>query len=135
MKAYIKKDKPKFIQNMLTGGDQLADELKVILDNFDKWLELSHMTREDLLKFCSAENFEIASKVSDDYTIIQLFNGLNKIGETIAYPSDNKEAGYDISFLLLYIACQLDQHDSSNRDNYFFGKTKAFCEKNIFSKE
>lgn len=135
MKANVQKDKPKFLQDMLTGGEQLADELKVILDNFDKWLELSHLTREELLKFCSAENFEIASKVSDGYTVIQLFNGLNKIGETIAYPSGNKEAEYDIAFLLLYIACQLDQHDSSNRDGYFFGKTKAFCEKNIFSKE
>lgn len=135
MKANIRRDKPKFLQNMLTGGEQLADELKVILDNFDKWLELSHMTHDELLKFCSAENFEIASKVSGGYTIIQLFNGLNKIGETIAYPSDNKEAEYDISFLLLYIACQLDEHDSSNRKDYFFNKTKAFCEKNIFIKE
>ena len=124
MKANIRRDKPKFLQNMLTGGEQLADELK-----------LSHMTHDELLKFCSAENFEIASKVSGGYTIIQLFNGLNKIGETIAYPSDNKEAEYDISFLLLYIACQLDEHDSSNRKDYFFNKTKAVCETNIFIKE
>ena len=134
MKANVRRDKPKFLRDMLTGGEQLASELQNILNNFEKWLELSHMTHDDLLKFCSADNFEIECRVSDGYTIIQLFNGLNKIGETIAYPSDNKEAEYDISFLLLYIACQLDEHDSSNRKDYFFNKTKLFCDKNIFTK-
>lgn len=132
MKANVNNyNKPKFLQDMLTGGEQLAEELKLIVDNFDKWLELSHMTFDNFLKFSTSQNFRIDCKPSYAYTVIQLFDGESSIGETIAFQTEEQNARYDTVFLLLYIACRLDEHDLSERRDYFYDITKAFCTQQI----
>ena len=134
MKAKIPDGKRTVIDLKEALGDskKVTEELENIVANFEQWLKLSALTMESFTeRFSSAENFSILKKQADAYTVLCLVHetddGYVNIGETLAYPTDDESARYDMILLLMYIACRLDEHDISGRKSYFFDITKKFC--------
>ncbi|MBQ8967273.1 hypothetical protein [Ruminococcus sp.] len=134
MKANIPGSKRTVIDLKEALGDskKVTEELENIVANFEKWLEISSLTLGTFTEaYSSAENFSLLKKQADDYTVICMVHetdrGYANIGETLAYPTADESARYDMILLLMYIACRLDEHDKTGRRNYFFDITKKFC--------
>ena len=134
MKANIPEKKTEVIdlKKALSDSEKVTAELNGIVANFEKWLEISGLTMESFVSgYSGAENFSILKKQADAYTVICMVyetkDGYVNIGETLAYPSDDESARYDMILLLMYIACRLDEHDKTGRKGYFFGIAKKFC--------
>lgn len=130
MKAKIKKAENNRIVNLketFGNPEDVTEELNGIIKNFEMWLNLSSISEEELYCFSDSRNFSIGNESKDGYMIIRMFADNHTIGETIAYPLDDEYAKYDAILLILYIASRLDEHDHSERKDYFYNIAKCFC--------
>lgn len=134
MKANIPENKRGMInlKEALGDSEKVTQELNSIVANFEQWLSISGLTMESFISnYSRAENFSILKKQADAYTVICMVHetaeGYVNIGETLAYPTADESARYDMILLLMYIACRLDEHDTSDRKSYFFDIARKFC--------
>lgn len=136
MKARIKKEE-QLLDNIkatktFSDSEQLNKELEEIVENFEMWLKLSHLSMEEFLAYSDVDEFEIYKKEQGDYIVISLGykekqGQLSAIGETIAYPANDPDAAMSCAILIMYIAARLDEKNEV-RQNYFWNIAKKFCQ-------
>lgn len=107
------------------------------------WLECSKMTEEELMKYRIVNKFKIEKIQQDSYTGCRMMyedeeKKMQRIGEVILIPPNNKEAMLNMCYLLLYIAAKWDKLNKDNPVNgsyasdYFGTRAKAYAKKVLF---
>lgn len=122
------------------------NEVKEVRINYEKWLEMSHLTEAELLDYKTAKEFLVTTVKDKEYSIVMIGienNGdFTKIGEQFIYKTGDAEAFLDIVLLLFYIAQRLDEANEklpkfAQRKRYFYLKVKDFIndEKKLLQKK
>lgn len=118
----------------------VSREIKEIESNYNTWLAMSNLTEKEFLKNRTISNFKILGGADGKYTIIVIGKVCKdekfvKIGEQMAFETDNKEARMNCCLLLMYIANKLDEMNNKapkfeQRGLYFTEITKKFIKEN-----
>lgn len=120
----------------------IAQEIVQIENSYKTWLEMSNLTEKEFIAFRNIARYQIMAGVDGKYTVIVIgkMNGdkFEKIGEQIAFETDNKEALTNCCLFLLFLANKLDESNAKapkfeQRGLYFTQITKDFIKSNLYN--
>lgn len=120
----------------------ISQEIEQIEKHYKTWLEMSNLTDKEFVSYRNISRYHILSGVDGNYTIIVIGrmnnHGFEKIGEQIAFETNNKEAMTNCCLLLLYLANKLDESNMvapkfEQRGLYFTQITKDFIKNNFYN--
>lgn len=120
----------------------ISQEVKQIEEHYKTWLEMSNLTEKEFIAYRNIARYHIMCGIDGNYTIVVIGKMNNevfeKIGEQIAFETDNKEAMTNCCLFLLYLANKLDESNAvapkfEQRGLYFTQITKDFIKNNIYS--
>lgn len=120
----------------------ISQEIEQIEKHYKTWLEMSNLTEKEFVSYRNISRYQILSGVDGNYTIIVIGrmnnHGFEKIGEQIAFETNNKEAMTNCCLLLLYLANKLDESNMvapkfEQRGLYFTQITKDFIKNNFYN--
>lgn len=118
----------------------MQNVLQEIESNYHTWLTMSNLTEKEFLQNRTISTFKISCGADSKYTIMMIGKVCKgekfvKIGEQMAFETDNKEAKMNCCLLLLYLANKLDEANSKapafeQRGAYFTELTQKFIKEN-----
>jgi len=120
----------------------ISQEIVQIENSYKTWLEMSNLTEKEFIAFRNIARYQIMDGVDGEYTIIVIgkMNGdkFEKIGEQIAFETNNKEALANCCLFLLFLANKLDESNANapkfeQRGLYFTQITKDFIKSNLYN--
>ena len=120
----------------------ISQEIVQIENSYKTWLEMSNLTEKEFIAFRNIARYQIMDGVDGEYTLIVIgkMNGdkFEKIGEQIAFETNNKEALANCCLFLLFLANKLDESNANapkfeQRGLYFTQITKDFIKSNLYN--